>query len=86
MLLAEEQIDAGMVAMLIPIVAITGGFVCAVVSIIMGTIRRTTETKAREESRRELAAYVAEGTMSPDDAAKILSAGKKGKDCGWPKA
>ncbi len=85
MLLAEENIDAGMVAMLIPIVAITGGFVCAVVGIIMGTIRRTAETKAREESRREIAAYVAEGTISPDDAAKILSAGKKAKDC-WPKA
>ncbi len=86
MFLAEEQLDAGMIAMLIPIVAITGGFACAIVGIIMGTVRRTAETKAREESRREIAAYVAEGTISPDDAAKLLNAGKKAKECGFPKA
>ena len=36
---------------------------------------RSAQTRAREESRREIAAYVAEGTISPDDAAKLLAAG-----------
>ncbi len=38
------------------------------------TRAKTEQTLAREESRREIAAYVAEGSMSPDDAAKILAA------------
>jgi hypothetical protein len=62
----------------IPVLAIGGGLAVAVISIICGTIRRTVETKSREESRREIAAYVAEGSMSADDAFKLLSA-KTGK-------
>lgn len=83
-----DSIDPQEMALAIPIVAICGGMVCLIVSMIMGTIRRTVETKAREESRREIAAYVAEGSISPDDAARLLDAGKKARDagCGWPKA
>lgn len=33
------------------------------------------QVRAREESRREIAAYVAEGSMSPQDAERILTAG-----------
>ena len=40
----------------------------------MKTRAKTQQAMAREESRRELAAYVAEGSMSPDDAEKILAA------------
>lgn len=36
------------------------------------------QTQAREETRREIAAYVAEGSISPDDAAKLLSVGAEG--------
>lgn len=77
MLLAEENIQ--LVAVAIPIVAIAGGILCAIVGMIMGTIRRTVETRAREESRREIAAYVAEGSISPEDATRLLEAGKKAK-------
>ncbi len=42
--------------------------------IIAATIFYTMKTKYREQTKRELAAYVAEGTISPDDAAKLLSA------------
>jgi hypothetical protein len=52
-----------------------GAFTVAIVAIITEAIRKTAQTKAREESRREIAAYVAEGTISPDDAAKLLAAG-----------
>ena len=38
------------------------------------TRAKTEQVLAREESRREIAAYVAEGSMSPEDAEKILSA------------
>ena len=60
---------------MIPLVAVGGGLCVGMVSIISKAIRRTAESRHREESRREIAAYVAEGSMSPDDAYKILSAG-----------
>ncbi len=56
-------------------IAVGGGFVVAIVGIISGAIQKTSMTKQREQTRREIAAYVAEGTISPDDAAKILAAG-----------
>jgi hypothetical protein len=52
-----------------------GGIVVAVVAIITEAVRKIAQTKSREETRREIAAYVAEGTISPDDAAKLLAAG-----------
>jgi hypothetical protein len=60
---------------MIPLVAVGGGLCVAVVSVISKAIRRTAESRHKEESRREIAAYVAEGSMSPDDAYKILNAG-----------
>jgi len=36
------------------------------------------QTQAREETRREIAAYVAEGSIAPDDAAKLMAAGAEG--------
>ena len=67
--------DEAMVGVLIPAIAVSGGLFIAVVSIICKTVRKSVEVRHKEESRREIAAYVAEGTMSPDDAYKILSAG-----------
>ena len=57
------------------VVLFGGGFAVAIVAIIAEAIRKTAQTKAREESRREIAAYVAEGSITPDDAAKLLAAG-----------
>ena len=62
--------------MLIPIVAIAGGLMVAIVAIVFGTVTSVAKRKAFEESRREIAAYVAEGTMSPKDAEQILKTGK----------
>jgi hypothetical protein len=57
-----------------------GMFSVAIVAIIADALRKSSQTKAREESRREIAAYVAEGSIAPDDAAKLLSAGGSLKD------
>lgn len=57
-----------------------GGIVVAIVAIITDAAQKMHRTKSREESRREIAAYVAEGSISPDDAAKILAAGGSLKD------
>jgi len=61
---------------LVPVVAVGGGCLIALVWIIMATIDSTVKSRAREETRRELAAYVAEGSMTASDAAMIMSAGK----------
>lgn len=39
---------------------------------------KTRQAEAREETRREIAAYVAEGSISPEDAAKLMAAGTEG--------
>lgn len=62
-------IDSGLV---IPILAIGGGFVVAIIAIVFGVISSILQTKAKEATKRELAAYVAEGSMGPEDAERIL--------------
>ncbi len=62
-------------AMLIPIIAIVGGLIIAAIGMIGGLVRSVKREKEREQSRREVAAYVAEGSMSAEDATKILEAG-----------
>jgi hypothetical protein len=71
--LAEDPINAGN---FIPVLAILGGFVVAIVAIIFGAIKSMVVAKAREETKRELAAYVAEGTIDADKAVALANAGK----------
>lgn len=66
---------------LIPIIAIIGGCLIAIVSISLGILRHITATRQKETSRREIAAYVAEGSMTPDDAERLLNAGTGDKSC-----
>ncbi len=62
------------------IVAVGGGIFCAIIGTITSAIRKTRVERYREESRREIAAYVAEGSITPDDGAKLLNAGKSWAD------
>lgn len=72
--------DAGMLALMIPIIAIGGGLLTGIVAIISSSVRKTLQTRHREETKRELAAYVAEGTMTPENAERILRSDLKGWD------
>lgn len=63
------------------LVAIVGAFAIPLVAIIGGLFHTTARTKAREQTKRELAAYVAEGSMKPEDAERIINAGSKGGKC-----
>jgi hypothetical protein len=65
---------------LIGLIAIVGGFFIATVGIIAGTLRRNTRVREVEQTKRELAAYVAEGSMTADDAEKILNSGRRSSD------
>jgi len=61
---------------LIPLSAIAGGILFAIVGMTMGMVKSIAVGRAREASRREIAAYVAEGTMSADEGERLLSAGR----------
>lgn len=69
---------------IIPVLAITGGLVIAILSIICGTIRSISRNKAIEETKRELAAYVAEGSMKAEEAERLVKAGRPHWECGKP--
>lgn len=74
-------------ALFIPLLAIGGGLGVAVISVVVGAIKKVSVTKHREETKRELAAYVAEGSMKPEDAEKILKADQPSRKSGdWHKA
>lgn len=66
---------AGIPEEAIPIVGIGGGLVVAVIAIVGGFVKDVMRTRAREQSRREIAAYIAERSMSAEEGAKLLEAG-----------
>lgn len=68
-------IESRNVWVLIPL----GAFLIPILGVIFDSFRKMSQAKNLEQSRREIAAYVAEGSMTPDDAAMILSA-KPGSD------
>ncbi len=69
-----NDIDRDTLALFIPILAVGGGLLLGALAIFMGLLRKISKEKQMEESRREIAAYVAEGSMTPDDAERILKA------------
>lgn len=71
--LLEEIVDDGD---LIPVIAIVGGLTLGAIGIIFTTMKSVLVARAREQTKRELAAYVAEGTLDPDKAVAMLSAGR----------
>lgn len=52
------------------LIAIVGAIV--IIWLVFGNLRKAIETRAKEMTRREIAAYVAEGSISSDDARKLL--------------
>ena len=61
------------------IIAVGGGFVIAIVAIVSGMVRCVFKTRAREQSRREIAAYIAEGSMTPEQGERLMKADPQGK-------
>ncbi|MDX2117788.1 MAG: hypothetical protein SFY96_06365 [Planctomycetota bacterium] len=56
-----------------PLIAI-GGFVFGIV--LIRTIAGIFKTSARERTRREIAAFIAEGSMTPEQGERLLNAGR----------
>lgn len=53
------------------IVAISLAF--ALICVIIGAIKDVARTRQIEQTKRELAAYVAEGSMTPEDAMRLAA-------------
>jgi hypothetical protein len=62
--------------LIIPLMAIGCGSVIAVVAIVFTTVKAMVVSRTREQTKRELAAYVAEGSLDPDKAVAMINAGR----------
>ncbi|MHC4220660.1 MAG: hypothetical protein ACYSU7_19660 [Planctomycetota bacterium] len=63
-----------------PQVIFTIGGAIAVIAILAGSVTSITVNRSREKTKREIAAYVAEGTIEPDKAVEMLKADAKKDD------
>jgi len=52
-----------------------------VLGILIGTIGKTIRFSARERTRREIAAFISEGSMTPEQGERLLKAGSKDIGC-----
>jgi len=59
----------------IAILAVVLGCGTGIIAIVATSIAGVVRTKAREATKREIAAYVAEGSIDPDKAIAMLNAG-----------
>lgn len=64
----------------VPTVIFVIGGTIAIVAILFGSITKIIVSRAKERTRREIAAYVAEGSIDPDKAVAMLNAGQKNDD------
>lgn len=69
--------DVEITGPIIAAIAIGGGFTLAFVSIVGGIVKGMSDTKQREQTKREIAAYVAEGSISPSDAKDLIATGQR---------
>lgn len=60
-------------------IALVGGLLIAALAILVGFARRVLKHRETEKTRREIAAYVAEGSIKPEDAVKLMQASPKKK-------
>ncbi|MEL6497402.1 MAG: hypothetical protein AAF937_03065 [Planctomycetota bacterium] len=61
---------------MVPVIAISIGGAIAIIAIVLGIVHNIMITSSREKSRREIAAYIAEGSMTPDEGERLLNAGR----------
>ena len=68
--------------MFIPLLIFGTGTIIAVIAIVFGSVRKMVVSSNIEKSRREIAAYIAEGSMTPEDGERLLKAGQDKSRCG----
>lgn len=61
----------------VPIIALSIGGGIALITIVLGITHNIVISANREKSRREIAAYVAEGSMTPEEGERLLNTGQQ---------
>ena len=74
---AMEEMSSGQFMALI---AIVGGLLVGGLVAVFGIVSAMVHKRESESTRREISAYVAEGTMTADDAERLLEAGRRDPD------
>lgn len=64
---------------IVKIIAVSGGMFMGLVAIVVTTVAGIFKNGQREKSRRDIAAFVAEGSMTADEGERLLRAGVKPK-------
>lgn len=59
---------------IVKVVVFGGGIIVAALFVIFSSTKSMVKAKEREQTKRELAAYIAEGSMKAEDAERILKA------------
>ena len=78
--LAFDAIDEMSSDEFLGLVAIVGGMIVLGIAVVFSLTYATVRKRATEQTRREIAAYVAEGSMTAEDAQTILEAGRSDPD------
>jgi hypothetical protein len=55
-------------------------FAGIIIIVVVKTVGSVVRTSARERTRREIAAYIAEGTMTPEQGERLIRAGGDEKE------
>lgn len=74
---AVQQMSSGQ---LIAVISIAGGLLVGGIAVALGILYATVRKREVERTKREVAAYVAEGTISAQDAKVLLEAGNNTVD------
>jgi hypothetical protein len=59
---------------MVAVIAVTGGIFLAILGILAGTVKCIVRAKMQETTRREIAAYVAEGSITQEEGERLLRA------------
>jgi hypothetical protein len=65
---------------LVPLALFVCGGLVAIVWVVIAGLESIFVARAKEATKRELAAYVAEGSMDPDKAVALMNAGESAGD------
>ncbi|GAB5496591.1 MAG: hypothetical protein Phyf2KO_16710 [Phycisphaerales bacterium] len=80
-LLADNTLTDAIAGEIKLVMVLGGGLLFATVVVITGMLKSVLGTRAREATKREMAAYVAEGSVKPEDAIRMLTAGNGTDAC-----
>lgn len=66
----------------IPLLVFGTGTIIAAIAIVFTAVKKMVISSNMEKSRRDIAAYIAEGSMTPEDGERLLKAGREKSSCG----